>query len=752
MLRLAWPVLAIACGLLALWLLEPSPANLGELAVVHRPARTRLIVFLIDSLARRDVERTSAMPKLARRLHRSLHGPVRECADAITVPCMMAAITGADQLSVFALGKNFAGSSGAIDGSVLGMLERRGLHVGYFGERMLAAPMQGLSIVDGAGGPDKFIMKRALKALASGSLSVAIVHLHHVDAVAHAKKASSRHYDEALLESDALVARAIGQLAPTDHYLIMGDHGHTLSGRHAAGLEATTYAAYFGPQFSNGLTRPMAMTDQGALWARVFGLRRGPRTWIDDYFEGRSVTVPKELPALQTGAGVTQSRAWTSVSFGVFVAFALPIFGARSRRSLLAVLMATAWSVSWGIWWLDFRAFGWASSARLVLVSLALTLGCAALGASVLDPFLDVEGSERRPTRWLALFLGGAILLSLPTVYWYGGVHVPLAWLVLALGWFAWLRHKAGDRNEAWRFGVLAMLAATLYPDTIANYALRGFPLYASLLKPLVQPIAVACFGLALVMAGLVRRACSANAVAFVLGLSFAALEPWLGPTPYAIPCVLALPLTLLALRCPRIEPLALFALPPALWFWWANDRGTLAPLAVVLILFAALPKLFSRAHAMLQAGLLLTLLWLTLWTSMGCRITGIDFDFYFQFLPEGSDLTSHWFFQSVLTTAKYLTPACLGLWLARVTHARVLELAQLLCLGRLGLTLVLLATLRMVHPKAGAFIVGDIVQDAALTVVLSSVVFAVASFTARSASLAAADLAEPKALVLRRR
>ncbi len=102
-------------GLLCLWLLDVAQqAPVSELVQVEKAEKTRLVVLFVDSLAARDVV-AATMPKLAARLeHSGFHGPVRSCADAITVPCMLAAITGNDRLSIFALGTNFAGHHSAL--------------------------------------------------------------------------------------------------------------------------------------------------------------------------------------------------------------------------------------------------------------------------------------------------------------------------------------------------------------------------------------------------------------------------------------------------------------------------------------------------------------------------------------------------------------------------------------------------------------------------------------------------------------
>src|SRR4051794_29539740 len=100
--KLLQTLLPFLIGFLCLGLLDlaadaPPPA-LRELG---RPYRGRLVIFMVDSLDQRDVTQ-ERMPRLARRIARgALHGPVRACVDALTVPCVSAMLRGSDRASSF---------------------------------------------------------------------------------------------------------------------------------------------------------------------------------------------------------------------------------------------------------------------------------------------------------------------------------------------------------------------------------------------------------------------------------------------------------------------------------------------------------------------------------------------------------------------------------------------------------------------------------------------------------------------------
>jgi hypothetical protein len=109
----------------------------------------------------------------------------------------------------------------------------------------------------------------------------------------------------------------------------------------------------------------------------------------------------------------------------------------------------------------------------------------------------------------------------------------------------------------------------------------------------------------------------------------------------------------------------------------------------------------------------------------MGCRIAGVDFDFFFRLLPHDADVTAHWIPAALLTTAKYLHTVTLCLLLARAHDPDLARaLREAVCIGRarLGMCLFFLAGLVVTQPAAGAAIVGDASQEAALWVIALAV------------------------------
>ena len=715
-------------GLFCLWLLDAARrTEVPALVRVDRPAPTRFLVLFVDSLSERDVRGDGAMPELAARIRRGgLHGPVQPCADAITVPCMTAAITGNDHLSVFALGTNFMSGSSAIEKSVLGQLQRAGYRAGYLGERILAKTMAGLSYVVADLESDEQVMAQLWRSLEEQRLDVLIVHLRALDQTAHQYGEEAPEYKAARSRIDAQIETVMTRLGPSDHALVMGDHGHTPRGRHAAGLDVTTYAAYFGPQFARKLEAPLSMTDHAAIWARLFGFSRDTPGWLDDYYADRELR-PRGTEALSASSPVP---IWAILlSLLLAGAACMPSLGAtpqQRNRALMSFAASAALMAGLGAVWPDLRAFIWGSLGKIQVSRSVSIVATALLGSTLLGwlrPFANDD-----PRTWHARYariLAAALVFAVPTVYGVGGPTVVQSWLALGLFGYALWFARRGNGRLALQFAFACVVATSLLGVKHANYVQRGFSVYAHVLprlSPYAPPLVAAGFVLFLLLSQRrLLRGQPASWLALAVGGSAAACAGVLSDRWFALPCMLALPLVLLALRSQRFAPAALACAIPAVWFFYGDSLPTLTPVLAVWSLCALLPRLWRDRDPVLRGAVLLGLVLLSFRTAMGCRIAGIDFDFFFRFLDHETDVTEHWMAAALFTTAKYLHTVMLGILLAR-THDPDLAgaLREAVCIGRarLGLCLFFLAGLALAQPEAGAAIVGDVSQEAALWVV----------------------------------
>jgi hypothetical protein len=355
---------------------------------------------------------------------------------------------------------------------------------------------------------------------------------------------------------------------------------------------------------------------------------------------------------------------------------------------------------------------------------------------------------------WHARYAGllsAAVVFALPSANALGGLGVAQTWLAVGLFgyalWFgsrrsAWVRARAkqGESRRAIQLVLAGLVVLSLLAVKYANYVPRGFTVYTRLLpalSPYALPLIAVGFSLfALVSGRLLVRDQPASWLAVAVGAIAAACAGFVPDLWFVVPCALALPLLLLALRYPRLTPAGVACVIPAFWFSYAGALPTLTPVLGVLLLFALLPQAFQEREAALRGAVLLSLVLMSFRTAMGCRIAGIDFDFFFRFLPQDTDVTTHWIAQTLFTTSKYLLPATFGLLLARAHDPdliNALQAAAWIGRARVGMCLFFLVALVVMQPAAGATIVGDATQEAALWAIALAVLAMVSLFCSRA-------------------
>jgi hypothetical protein len=746
--KLVFHALPIIVGVLALWLLEASrAATEAPVRDLASAAPTRVIVFWIDALADVEVEQARLLPNVLARIERegALHGPARACADAVSVPCFTAMITGVDRFSVFALGKNFGARAGALDGSVLRALQQRHKRIGYIGVPMFEHVLSGLEYVSIArNAADVPVVLSAPDVLEREKLDFLIVHLHETDDIAHRLGPSSEAYQRGVRAIDRAIEQTWSRFAPTDHVVIMGDHGHTDDGRHFAGLDVPTYTAVFGPLTRGRTLRmPMALSDYGAIWGRLFGIAFGPRSWVDDYFDRKQVAVATTLPELPAGAPPPLWAALLSVCLGLAVAYTPltcrllrdePRMFALSTLAMLAMLaLGTSWTALRP--WVSFLPL-WES----LLIVAALTLLSGGLTRLV--------RGRAEPGFLFAYCFLGTMLLALPTIYKYGGTYAILSLLVVTL--LRLVIRAFRERKVHYALGLLTLFVPfyTFYNPAVRNFSVRWFPVYAEWL-PSFAPLA--CVGwtlLTLAMKPDDERTHWPVARAGLLGLGAAQLAGKVPALLFAFPCAVALPLCLLAMRRPKLVPWAVGCAIPALWFFAERDAVALAPLAAVFVLWASLPRAVGAEPALLRALVLLALVAATFWASMGCRLTGVTFNFFFAWLPQDVPVTRTWAPHALYTFSKYALAPALGILLARHTAGpavfAVTMLVDAIARAKLALVLAFFCAFSFTSPQAGPFLTADIVQEAVLWLVIVGVWSAVPKLVA-SRRVATTELGAPE-------
>jgi hypothetical protein len=660
--KLALAVAPLLLGFVALALFDLADDGSAPAVTRAERAHTRLVVLIIDSLDLRDVPSLPALDSH----ERGLYGPVRACVDGVTIPCVTAMIRGYDRASGFSPLRNFGAARDLVRHSLLGAMQDEGLRVGYFGDPLLARALDGLTIVRAVeDADDERTLQLGLAALPE--LDVALIHLLAIDEAAHKFGAEAPAYEQARRGVNDAIARTFARLAPTDHLAVLGDHGHELSGRHSADIGTTTYAAYYGPRFARGVESELAMTDHAPLWGRLFGLRWSERTLADDYFAGRPLHGYRGL--------ATRARSLLPLLLACAVAALVARALARVRPALgaLALMVMLLEGV------LTARGSDWLASTQGALGSTLLIGGVAAVVLKLVAN-LDTHSA----------LLTGSLLAALPTAEPMAGIKAPMLFLLALL-----LAFGVRGRNERGR----ALLAA-LVLLALAMVRVQAF-LPRVLLDPKLDPRLGEALPTLLLLAA-VFSVSRISALSIAAGTLTAHLlgddSRWL-----MLPCALVLPLAFAALRVRRcFEPLC-FLLPIACRTFFPHDTAGLAAVSASWLLWSLVPRALREQPLALRAAAFVVLMWVGFWTAMSTRIGGIDYDFYFRWLPPSAGATDQAVQQGLLTAAKSMLPVVFGVLLALRGGARLeaeLERAAQLTGWRIALTILFVVALSLLQAE----------------------------------------------------
>lgn len=686
---------------------------------LKEPTPTRLVVFLVDSLSQRDVERPGTFPGLAPQLRRGLHGPVTPCTDAVTVPCWRAMSTGRDQLSFLSLVENFGGAGGIPEGSIFERLRADGRRVGYVGDPDAASAFEGFDwVVIHRHADDEATVREGMAALASEDLDVVVIHLREIDHAAHRGGEDQDAYRSALTRTDDAITGALALLRPTDHAVILGDHGHTPDGRHAAGLEVPTYASYLGPRFAREAERPMRITDHASIWMRLFGYRFGPESYVDDYFAGRPL---RDAPIALIHTPTFDRSSLGGVFLLVMIAAAIlaasdpPLVRApgRWRIAFATLLVAILAGATFPLYRPLIYARGTAAYVVLALVS----------AASVRFVSRSID------RRSVASLPAETFVVALPTIYRFGG------YTIAAMGYFLHVAREVVRAIRSRRPGRMlwALLGLGSFASVsrvgVSNFAIRDY-VFDYLPAGCTQAVVAMGIVAANFLIATRHQRTRLEVVAIVVGLGFAIVAPSLPPRTFILPSVLLPLLALVSLRTTRAEPLFLALAPATFAYFLDFDLHRLLPLAASGLSMVASAHLVRRHPPLVRAAVVLLHIWLGPLATMGGRISGLDFEYFFGWLPEGARVEDSVVANVAITLGLVVTSSFAGLVVARRAEPELFawidhDAANLL-VGKLVLSLAFL--LGFVHRTVdvGPSLVLDVVSEVAMVLVLMGVAIAV--------------------------
>lgn len=519
------------------WMMDGITAYRAPVATVVSasptidPPRTgRVFILLLDSLRHQTAMDAGAMPALARLRASGVWAEVKPSYNAVTVPCVRAAFTGRDEVSVLGFLDNFLHGDAEID-SIFRRLAATGRrtaafsHGGFtqFGRAIdpnlvseLSVNSEGVEAAEDAG------VARMLALFHEQRHDVVIAHISYTDYAAHKYRVGTPNYRRDFRRADKLVALAAASVGAADTLIVMGDHGHAEDGSHTLGQDVPTCLLYRGPKFKAGhdLGRVDIMAHTWLLGA-VFGLAppadytggdqsdalagpANPVVRVSGNQETKVLAAPRGLWIYQAllalfGAGLIwparapwmrrpEARwvvwlalpaalaplpwnAWIGAPVGL-VTMAWLLRGSRPRAWLLvaaALLFALGWH-EWGRLLAGWREYLHAIT-RGQLAASWLVAGVAAMAVAT-----------RANRSWVAVFVAAVGFMTVPTNYRYGftGLMIPFLWIWLAAYAASLVREK---QLGSWRAaGWIGCSAVAIFAFTqlfagveAVNFIFRGF-------------------------------------------------------------------------------------------------------------------------------------------------------------------------------------------------------------------------------------------------------------------------------------
>lgn len=410
----------------------------------------RVFILFVDSLRDKTAESPELMPNLARLAREGAHARVETVYDAVTAPAVRAAFTGRSHFRVLGFVQNFVKRSKKVP-SLLSQVSEAGGRTVVFSEKKTFSQFgddvheeySNAIGYEGTASQENAQARKALDLFHSGKHRVVLFHVLYLDYVAHRRGIVHPEYREDVASLDALIGELDAGIGPDDTFVVLGDHGHTETGRHALGLDVPTYLLLRGPGFRPGADLGLVHITSYRYflsWALKLPLAA-------DYARGRhpeAFTAANLPPSFAPTAEATE--AIPKLPFGTFVVLALAV----------GVAFTLWWTVGRVIHAGDRHGFVLGDFLRTLAVSTSASVPLMALGALmaalrsyVHEPFYPtiyrVWGfvlvavlvlSRRFDLAKLGLaVLCLPFLLLWPTTYRYGSTAVfAPAWLCWATG------------------------------------------------------------------------------------------------------------------------------------------------------------------------------------------------------------------------------------------------------------------------------------------------------------------------------
>lgn len=246
-----------------------------ELAKRTEPVQGRLFIYFVDSLRFDYAINPTFMPRLSALLSEGVWGRVTPCSTNMTVHCVESAFSGIDRSTVLAFGEDFNPQKSKHKTSWFFQMKNRGAHITAVSDYVIPT-LYSNALSEIYVYPKKtsqhFVVNKALSQFSRPQTNVTIVHLLGPHDDGQTFGSNSPQYRAQLAEVDALLGVVVDRLAPTDHLLVMGDHGMDDAGRHMYNMDVPTFYLYRGPAFAQGVRRDIHLLSHTFFLTVLFGL------------------------------------------------------------------------------------------------------------------------------------------------------------------------------------------------------------------------------------------------------------------------------------------------------------------------------------------------------------------------------------------------------------------------------------------------------------------------------------------------
>jgi hypothetical protein len=436
----------------AVYLIDYHTGDQTELPVVDviekQVKRDRVFVLFIDSLRYQTATDPEMMPFLNELAKSSVTAEVETVSDAVTVPAIRAAFTGKTRFRVLGFVDNLVKRKENLPSLFSQLNSHGGKSAAFtdgsfnqFGSSITKKfPMSDSTV--SAKGETKYKMQNAqgINALnffrENLDYDFVLYHAGYMDHVAHKYSVRSPLYKELFNKGDELVRTIAQSMKPNETLIVFGDHGHTVGGRHALGLDVPTYISITGPKFKKGhnLSR-IHISSFRYFMSKAMNLPISNSIEAEEYPESlvfpgnelvkRRVALP--LPKADISDSAISSKADLFLIFGFSIS--LILFGLLYSKLRFKTYTIYAALIAFFIGWL-FVLWGVELFSLRVLIhepfypTLHRYWAIALIGSAV---FMRWWRWDR--VLWSVLIIPG--LLSIPTVYRYGfpTILVPV-WLI----------------------------------------------------------------------------------------------------------------------------------------------------------------------------------------------------------------------------------------------------------------------------------------------------------------------------------